>query len=482
MSDSLPVSESPLSTNTVASTNTATNAATCACICTVNGPFSILDRVSKLIGLESILQRIFPAIYMQILSLAYFLVQKGLPLSRAETWSTSHKHPFGNALPSQRVSELLHAITESDRQAFFSAWMAHLAETECFVYDITSVSSYSVGNEYVCWGYNRDGEKLPQINMAMLYGQGSGLPAYYRRLPGNISDVSTLQTTINSLNFIGQCALTFVMDRGFYSKTNINALLNANYNFVIACPKRKWVEELFEKHHDELLEYQNSRILENDEVMYMITKQYQWDEHMCYAHIYFSNVKAAEEKDKFARKLAKWKNELKMHAERDENEWAYKKYFVVTETAEEGRIVSENNEAINAEMKKQTGFFCILTKQKMDAAEILDLYRKKECVENCFDDLKNTLDMKRLRMHSSAAADAKMFLQFIAAIILSKIRAIKNQDSTLKNMSIREIMEAMETISEIKLPNSGNTMFTETGKIQREIAKTFGVNHETWLQ
>ncbi|MFA6477660.1 MAG: hypothetical protein WCV67_05055, partial [Victivallaceae bacterium] len=43
-------------------------------------------------------------------------------------------------------------------------------------------------------------------------------------------------------------------------------------------------------------------------------------------------------------------------------------------------------------------------------------------VENSFDGLKNQLDMKRLRIHTSAAMDARMFLQFLALIYICQIR------------------------------------------------------------
>ncbi|MBU2055017.1 MAG: hypothetical protein KKC25_08560, partial [Proteobacteria bacterium] len=46
---------------------------------------------------------------------------------------------------------------------------------------------------FIKWGHNRDKEKLPQLNLAMLFGQKSALPVYYHRVPGNISDVSTLR-------------------------------------------------------------------------------------------------------------------------------------------------------------------------------------------------------------------------------------------------------------------------------------------------
>ncbi|WP_366934698.1 hypothetical protein [Mesotoga sp.] len=63
-----------------------------------------------------------------------------------------------------------------------------LYRNDYLCYDITSVSSYGELNEYVKYGYNRDREKLKQINLALLVGQQSQLPAYYHSLPGNIFD------------------------------------------------------------------------------------------------------------------------------------------------------------------------------------------------------------------------------------------------------------------------------------------------------
>ena len=47
---------------------------------------------------------------------------------------------------------------------------------EFLAYDVTSISSYSKGIESLEWGYNRDKEKLPQLNLGMYYGESSGLP------------------------------------------------------------------------------------------------------------------------------------------------------------------------------------------------------------------------------------------------------------------------------------------------------------------
>ena len=137
---------------------------------------------------------------------------------------------------SQRVTELLRSITEDDRQRFLALWLQKMTEDDYLCYDITSISSYSQGNEFVRYGYNRDREPLPQVNMAMLFGQKSGLPAYYRRMQGNLSDVATLKNTMKSLDFLGTSRMHFVLDRGFYSRSNIDELLARRHHFTIALP------------------------------------------------------------------------------------------------------------------------------------------------------------------------------------------------------------------------------------------------------
>ena len=208
----------------------------------VYGPYLLLTKLAKDTGLTATLKKSFPDTYEEILSLAFFIAQKGVALSRCDIWSVSHKHPFEKPIKSQRVSELLQKITENERQHFLSLWLKRLSENELLCYDITSISSYATANEYIRWGHNRDKEKLPQINLAMLFGQQSGMPAYYRRMPGNISDVITLENTIDTLDFLGKVKLHFVLDRGFYSETNVDALLSRRYHFALMVPTgRIWV-------------------------------------------------------------------------------------------------------------------------------------------------------------------------------------------------------------------------------------------------
>jgi transposase len=108
--------------------------------------------------------------------------------------------------------------------------------------------------------------------------------------------------------------------------------------------------------------------------------------------------------------------------------------------------------------------------------EALRVYRAKDVVENSFDDLKNQLDMKRLRIHTSAAMDSRLFIQFLALILICQIRNTIKEDKILRNLTVREIMENMETLVKITYSGRYGQLYTETSPIQREIMKTFGID------
>jgi len=448
----------------------------------VAGPAMLLDKLAKETGLTSIVRRCFPKSNTEIMSLVYFIVQNGLPLSRSEAWSIGHLHPYGEVIASQRISELLLEIREDDRQKFLSLWMSKMAGHDYFCYDITSISSYSKGNEYVRYGYNRDGEQLPQINLAILFGQKSQLPAYYRRMPGNISDVATLRTTMKSMDFLGTSSVHFVLDRGFYSKANIDSVLERRHHFTLAVPSGlKWVEDVIDKHYESIASPQNYQSISESESLYVVSNLHKWGDkrRRIYLHIYYNARYAADEFDRFTRKLLKYKEEVESGKRVKEHEESYARFLIIKETPKRGLRVSFNDEEVQKSRKRYVGFFCILTSAIKDPMDALTVYRTKESVENSFDDLKNYLDMKRLRIHSSAAMDSRIFIQFLALILICRIRNISKQDKVLKNYTVREIMEHMETLVRIKFSGRYGQLYTETYPIQRKIMEVFELSLPT---
>ena len=108
------------------------------------GASCLFDAIGEKIGLTDDLRVCFPRAWRQILSIAYYLILEDRnPLSRFPRWAATHQHPYGRDISSQRSSELFAAIGEDSRQQFFGRQRRRRVESEFWVYDTTSISSYS---------------------------------------------------------------------------------------------------------------------------------------------------------------------------------------------------------------------------------------------------------------------------------------------------------------------------------------------------
>jgi transposase len=118
--------------------------------------------------------------------------------------------------------------------------------------------------------------------------------------------------------------------------------------------------------------------------------------------------------------------------------------------------------------------FSELTPEPMIKA--LQVYRDKDAVEKCFDDLKNVLDMKRLRMHTSATVDGRLFVQFIAVILISALPKKMKESSLIRDYTVREfLLEMEETLTRIKYSGRYKSFVSEATKKQRHILETLEI-------
>jgi len=447
----------------------------------VVGPELLLDSVTEKLELRYTLKACFPGFYKQILSLAQFLACRGGALSHFETWSKSHSHCYADPLTTQRISEILNNIDENSMQAFFKRWARKTMENDYLCYDITSVSSYSELNEYLRYGYNRDGEKLKQINLAMLFGQNSRLPVFYRRLPGNISDVSTLHNFLDTFSFLELPQMSLVMDKGFFSQNNIDALFAVKDRFTIAVPTRvKWLQEFIDSMDGSIQSPQNY-LKTNGETLYVHSEKFVWGENRkrCHLHVYYNAHLAADAFDGFTEELLDYKKELEENRLVAAHEKAYSDYFIISETPVRGRKIKFNDEVIQKHRKKYAGYFAILSNDIKDPVKALEVYRNKDCVEKCFDDLKNQLDMKRLRVHSSRTMDGRMFVQFIALIYTSALRKALKEAELENQYTVRELIGETETISRIEYSGKYGHIITEMTRSQKQIFEKLGIQMQS---
>ena len=85
----------------------------------------------------------------------------------------------------------------------------------------------------------------------------------------------------------------------------------------------------------------NYIVTDQDEVLYAVSKLYKWEEnkHRSWLHVFYNAERAADEYDRFTRKLIEYKNELLSGKIVEQHEEFYKRYLIVKETPKRGRKV-----------------------------------------------------------------------------------------------------------------------------------------------
>jgi len=439
------------------------------------GATYLFDQIGSVTGVTADLKACFPSTYKQILSIAYYLILEDQnPLFRFKKWAKLHRHPYGEDIPSQRSSELFQSITEEAKMQFFRLQGKRRVEKEYWAYDSTSISSYSETMKQVKYGKNKDGEHLPQVNLALLFGEKSGLPFYYRKLAGNIPDVKTIRELIRELDVLGYEKIKLVMDRGYYSADNINALYREHLKFLCGTSSslkfaREYIREIAAK--KDSYEYYNSEL-----ELYVFSKTTTWDyeqerpykgdtikaERRMYLHLYFNPDKFSDDGKAFNRRLDSLKEELLSGKRVPEHEKEYRKYFEVMETPKRGISLSYRQDAID-KARKRYGFFVLISNEVKDPVTALRLYRMRDVIEKAFWNVKERLNLRRTLTSSESSLEGKLFVEFVALIYLSYIKKQMEEKGLFSRYTMHELLDELDVIE----------CFTEPGKapIQGEVLK-----------
>jgi transposase len=450
------------------------------------GASYLFDQIGKITGVADDLKTCFPDTYKQILSVAYYLIlEENNSLSRFSHWQKLHIHPYASDISSQRSSELFQSIDEEGRMSFFTKQGKRRIEREYWAFDTTSISSYSDALNQVKKGKNKEHDQLPQINLTLLFGEQSGLPFYYRKLPGNISDVKTVKQLVKEIDIMGCKKIKVILDRGFYSQNNINTLYKSHQKFIIGVKLGlKYVKTVLDEERENLKLWSN---LQTQFGAYGICRTIEWDyeqerpykedmlkeKRRAYLLLFYNPEKAAKDQADMNEYLTGLYNDLKEGKRRDHCTKDYDKFFEVTETPKRGRKIKPKEQAM-LKAAKNYGYFALLSNEVKDPYEALSLYRSKDLVEKAFGNLKERLNFRRMQVSSELSLNGKLFVEFVALIYLSYVKK-KMQDANLfVKWTLQGLLDELDTIELFEAPGHGRIL-SEMTKKQVEIYHDLGV-------
>jgi transposase len=486
------------------------------------GPELVFSAITKRYRIGFLLEKSFgEKIMKDILSLAWYLASEGNALSDSDSWLDYYETPRGSAMSSQDVSRLLDTIDYDGMMTFYKLWLQEtakgIAKTDKTLYDLTSISYYGTGIDAAEYGYNRDHENLPQVNYALLCMRSTAMPLFAWPMNGSISDISTLETTLQflkKLQFMPDCLM---MDRGFSSIDNLNGMFKNGYTFMQAVKvNAKWIYGVIDA--SEGLRFSpDSKIDIGGRTYYVSTSVCWWvrirkvsgktswkeeviihicdssardkyvsndksieviAQYPCRIHVLFCQDLVGNQHDRFMNKL-KAEHDRLVADDTAEVQKELEKYIKVYRPKyARCRAVEYDIDMIAQHKNKYAGYICFLTNDRTIGAALdaLREYSTRDYIEKDFDEMKNDLDMKRIRVQTDTRMKSRLFIQFIAEIYMREIRVCIRSSETCQKLTRKQIFSHIKTIYKVKFKGKYKDVYPELSKQQRDILDVLNVN------
>lgn len=450
------------------------------------GNIFLLNQIVETIGLHQICANSFDQHYKELLALAYYQIVESSPLYLFPYWLEETHLPHVARMDSSAISKFCQEVgrLQQQRVHFQEQWIARLQPVEALYYDITSISSYSTNVEFVEWGYNRDKEALPQVNMGVVFCNRSSLPIFYNLYPGSIVDVKTLTNCVKFLQTLGLEEFMFILDRGFFSTENVRNLVDNDHKITFIQPlpfSLRRVKELVRTHRRDLRDIR-SNFSFNDEILSHQRAGIELDGNAYTAHIFLNERTELDQRQRLMGKLIEIegktiRNRTFAHQKeaidfkKNNIDRAYQDCFRFNRST--GKIAMDST-YVKAKIAR-LGYFILMTNDdRITRERILANYRDKDQVEKVFDLLKNEMDGGRLRAHSQFNTEARLFINFLALIIQSELIRKMRKGDLFKKYTIRELLAELRKIKYSVI--NGQTIISEVSKKQRLIYEALDID------
>ena len=386
-----------------------------------------------------------------------------------------------------KVSDFITAITPDQSIGFLNEWNAKRDHREKIYisYDSTNKACQAGDIDIAEYGHSKDGKDYPIFNYAIAYDRNNREPLFYEEYPGSIVDMVQLQIMLDKAKGYGYKNCGFILDRGYFSKSNIRFMDKNGYDFVIMVKGMKsLIRELILEKCGTFEEVRANSIRQYKTYGTTIERPlFASDEKNRYFHLFYSSQRHASEQELLEARIDRMKKNLKkIYGKATELPKEYQHYFkpIYFHEGKEDQLLEltmEKSDVIEEEIHL-CGYFCIITSKNMGAKDALELYKSRDESEKLFKGDKSYLGNKAIRVHSDEAAEAKIFIEFVALIIRNKIYtclkdAILEDDSKANYMNVPAAIKELEKIEMIRQTSGEYRLDHAVTATQKAILKAF---------
>jgi hypothetical protein len=365
----------------------------------------------------SALRKFFPDSWQRLVALAYGRLVYQSPL---KNMSFHYSHSYlseqysGVDLSARSLSYFLREVGQ-DRNTIVEFCRSFKISEDCILFDGTDIFSASEQMELPKFSKSKFGTYDDMVNLMCVFSVRQQSPVYYRLLPGNIKDVSAFKM---SLQESGVKDATIIIDKGFASNGNIEALEKEDLKFIIPLPR-----------NSSLIEYQ--KIKSGDKSLL--------DGHFQYEGRYIWHYTTAVDEKKSVTVFLD--DELRCREEKD--------YL----NRVESKTVKYSMEKFH-EKRHTFGTVAMLNNTGKSPREVYVDYKTRGEVETMIDTLKNVVDADRTCMQNEMALEGWMFVNMIALKWYYIILNLLKKHQLNKKYSPADFLLFL---SEVKMVNINNT-------------------------
>ena len=330
-----------------------------------------------------------------------FYMLSGLANSDAIHWYegsiASLLYPDAN-LTSQRLSDFLASIGTAEKQmAFQKAYiqfvMEHYNQDKNILIDSSGLPNsihFPLTEKNV-----HNGKVSNEIRLIFVVQKSTGLPLYYRSVPGNIVDVSTLSRIFLHLDSMGIDISSCIMDAGYNSGDNLDLFYDENHKCKIG----------------------------------FITRIGSGDK--AFKELVSRELPGIETKENFVKYEDRYlfiiKRPVTVGSNKDNPAWMYLGLDCGRMSDEQHKLLkrakrdSLSTDEVYAAMQNE-GVFGILSGEDYTCEEILPAYYQRQAAEQIFDVAKNYTKLLPLRTNTDATFNGHLLLSYIATCVVKMIQ------------------------------------------------------------
>ena len=385
-------------------------------------------------------------------SLLAFYILTSYANCHAEDWweLTYAKYLYPKAqMASQRISDALADIgSEESKRSFFKEYFRFLGKRKDSDDDATYgiddgvlIDSSGLPNAIrfpITAVNNHNGVVSEEVRLIYVVQQHTGMPLFFRYVAGNVVDVSTIVRTIAELKANGVDTKFAILDAGYYTGINADALLDAGISFMARMKSNFKVYQNAVKKHLKTLESKENAVLYNKRLVYIKCvpcKIGQKENRPAYAYLC---------------------KDMTMHNEEQKH------------TIERAHDESLSGADIFDDLQKK-GVFVLITTRKVAKDKLLPLYYMRDQVEKIFELCKQGGKILPINVESEETFRGHLMMTFMAAATL------KMMSDRLKKTSLTTESMFMNLHEQHAVVYDNEFITTEPTKKMNDAYKVFKV-------